>query len=197
MYTYDEFKDIFVDKVNEALTSQGKLAAEITTVRKINISEDAIKISIPGSNCSPLIYLKPFYEDYLRTNDFHPVLANFQGIIADSVKSAKETLAVSLVDDFQKAKTTAKEHIIFCLINTEWNKELLADVPHRDFLNLSIVYRWIHSRGNNRFKSSLITNAMASRMELSESKLYEYALENTEKLLPATCQDISEIIRGG
>ena len=29
------------------------------------------------------------------------------------------------------------------LVNTEQNREMLADVPHREYQDLSVIYRWV------------------------------------------------------
>ena len=37
----------------------------------------------------------------------------------------------------------AKDNIVFQLVNTEQNREMLADVPHREYQDLSVIYRWV------------------------------------------------------
>ena len=37
----------------------------------------------------------------------------------------------------------AKDNIVFQLVNTEQDREMLADVPHREYQDLSVIYRWV------------------------------------------------------
>ena len=57
-------------------------------------------------------------------------------------KTISETAPVFDVDNFLNS---AKDKIVFQLINTEQNKSFLEKVPHREFQDLSIIYRWVVS----------------------------------------------------
>ena len=78
----------------------------------------------------------------------------------------------------------SKKNIVFRLINTERNKEYLKDKPHREFLDLSIVYNIMYHSSIGTIVSQAITNEMAKSLELSEEQLFAYATVNTRRLLP-------------
>ncbi len=58
------------------------------------------------------------------------------------------------------------------LVNSEENKELLAHVPNRSLLDLSIIYRIMVELPDATFNSAIITNDLADKFELSEPDLF-------------------------
>ena len=71
------------------------------------------------------------------------------------------------------------------LVNSEENKELLAHVPNRSLLDLSIIYRiMVVELPDATFNSAIITNDLADKFELSEPDLYDMAKEKIRQLMP-------------
>ena len=85
-----------------------------------------------------------------------------------------------------------KDQIVCRLVNTEKNRVWLRRVPHREFLDLSIVY---HQMDKNGFLAYLITWDDAHESQLSESELYELAMKNTKKLCPLELKTMSVIAK--
>lgn len=87
------------------------------------------------------------------------------------------------------------DSIIFQLVNTNQNKELLDEVPHREYLDLSIIYRSvICSNENGEIASSIIKNPLAEKLGLSEEDLFRFAAENTRRLLPPVIYNMNDFI---
>ena len=89
----------------------------------------------------------------------------------------------------------ANEKIVFQLINTEQNKTFLEQVPHREFQDLSIVYKVIISADKDAVQSSKITNEFAKRLGMSEEQLFKCAAENTRRLFPPVVRSMNDIMR--
>lgn len=83
-----------------------------------------------------------------------------------------------------------KDQIVCRLVNTEKNRVWLRRVPHREFLDLSIVY---HQMDKNGFLAYLITWDDAHESQLSESELYELAMKNTKELCPLELKTMATI----
>lgn len=71
-----------------------------------------------------------------------------------------------------------------CLINTERNRKLLGNIPHREFLGLSLVYlEKLHGPGKSiRYRA--VDNSYLEKWEADESSLYETVrrrIEGTEE----------------
>ena len=75
------------------------------------------------------------------------------------------------------------DRVIFTLMNTEMNREILEGVPSREFMDLSVVYRFF-LENNGMTGTILISNDMMRELDLTEEKLYVMARENTMKLMP-------------
>ena len=84
----------------------------------------------------------------------------------------------------------ADQKIVFHLINTEQNRELLADVPHREFLDLSIVYELVVQMDETGIAFGMIKNDMARKLSMTEEQLFQHAYENTKKLLRPVVYDM-------
>lgn len=80
------------------------------------------------------------------------------------------------INNFDKAK------IIPQLINTEWNKEMLKNMPHRNFLDLSVIYLYVFEKTETGCKTAKITNQLAAHMGLNEQQLFKLAMENKDTM---------------
>lgn len=87
-----------------------------------------------------------------------------------------------------------KEHVFMQIVNTEANKTLLENCPHREFLDLSVIYR-IHfpELCRDYLASAIINNDLAKNLSLSEEALYESAIVNTKKILEPVIIPLSGI----
>ena len=74
--------------------------------------------------------------------------------------------------------------IIFTLINRQKNLELLNRVPHRNFLDLSVIYRLLADFSGETVYSAIITDAIAKEMGMTEEQLYQQAVMTTRKEMP-------------
>lgn len=86
-----------------------------------------------------------------------------------------------------------KQQIVYRLINTLHNRELLEDVPHREFHDLSITYYEVKTEDEEPY-IFLISNQQAKAEGLSEEELYELAKRNTPEISPPHVQSITEFL---
>ena len=94
--------------------------------------------------------------------------------------------------------------VLYCLmkvkaesdeLHTEQNKTFLEQVPHREFQDLSIVYKVIISADKDAVQSSKITNEFAKRLGMSEEQLFKCAAENTRRLFPPVVRSMNDIMK--
>lgn len=75
-----------------------------------------------------------------------------------------------------------KGDIIPVAVNTEANQKLLVSVPHREAMDLSIVYRVVVTADDNGITTFLLSNDMVHAAGVTEDDLYaralQYAVEN-------------------
>ena len=73
-------------------------------------------------------------------------------------------------------------NIYFVLINTEVNKEYLKTVPHREFLDMSIIYKVLIDKTEEGITSYVLTYEHLMALGLIEQNLYDRAKTNTFNL---------------
>lgn len=168
-------KEKFMDYMPQRYQS-GKL--EIHAVNKVNVVWDALRISMPDNDrILPDIFVNEMYEKYKETGDLERVFrytaAEYTNILE---KNMKERLELDVND--------MKDNVIFVLINTEQNKELIANVPNKPFQDLSVIFRWVISQDAQGMASIIVTKDMMEHAGLTLESLMEHAVENTKRICP-------------
>lgn len=189
MMNYEIFKEVVKEKFMDYMPEKFKgmeLVAE--PVEKVNVTLDGIILREEGRNISPTIYINDMYKKYQDCGDLEETLM----AACDFMERAYEQVPVVDVDSIMK---DANEKIVFQLINTEQNKTFLEQVPHREFQDLSIVYKVIISADKDAVQSSKITNEFAKRLGMSEEQLFKCAAENTRRLFPPVVRSMNDIMR--
>ena len=74
-----------------------------------------------------------------------------------------------------------EDHIVFQVVNTEKNQDMLKKAPHRRFLDLSIIYALTNEFGQFLI---LVTDQIAETHGWSEEQLFQMAMRNTKSLFP-------------
>lgn len=88
----------------------------------------------------------------------------------------------------------AKDNIVFQLVNTEQNREMLAEVPHREFQDLSIIYRWVVKVDAEGIQSTVVKNGLAEQFGVNEEQLFKLAAENTRRIFPPCIKSMNEVL---
>lgn len=192
MLNYEEFKEKVKDEITDHMSSKYKdCIVDIRETKKTNRAVEGLMLrEIPGlSNASPTIYVNDLFEEYKKNGDFETVI--------DRAGEKMETAINSFDKDIAKdAINTSKmmENVFFTLINAEQNRELLETVPHREFEDLAIVYRWNIGAGSDGVYTNLINNELAEKEGVTEEELFKAANENTKTLFPVTVKNMNEVI---
>lgn len=76
-----------------------------------------------------------------------------------------------------------KERIIPTLVNTQLNQKQLKQVPHKDILDLSIVYRFV-TEDEDGFSAAIVTTVALEQMGISLEELDAIAKENFKLHFP-------------
>lgn len=177
MMNYETFKEHVKESLEGYLYGSCEgMKIEYRTIPKINCTLDSISLRRKtGENenhfASPTTYINDMYEDYCISGDVEAVLKSTATKFEKAMRNIPED--VTGIDIF-----TIKDNVELQLINTEQNKELLKNLPHREFLDLSIVYRWIIRQDKEDLISSLVNYQMMAMADLTEEQLYEHATRN-------------------
>lgn len=162
-------KNEFMSQVVEVLSvTYPGLTFESKSVLKNNsIHLNAILVKDEHSNVAPTIYIDDYYEDYLKGKSIENVVAEFMNLYYSFEMPDIDTKAITNWD-------YVKENIGKKLINTKSNLELLKDVPHIQFLDLSLVFYLEF----DEFKSALISNNLFNMWNVTIKELESAATNN-------------------
>ncbi|MDE7201671.1 MAG: hypothetical protein K2O91_07150 [Lachnospiraceae bacterium] len=189
MMDYEIFKDVVTEKFLSYMPeSYQNMEVRVDPVEKINRKLDGLGFYMDGTRVmpSPNIYISDMYKEYLGTGDLQETMQN----AAEAMDRAFKQAALPMLD-----KSTARDNIIFQLVNTMQNEDMLQRIPHREFQDLSIIYRWVVSVDERGISSSVINNNLARELGMGEEQLFKAAAENTRRMLPPTVKSMNEVMR--
>ncbi|MDY3828018.1 MAG: DUF5688 family protein [Clostridium sp.] len=186
---YKFFKKVVERRFNEFLPEKYRdMRLEIKKIPKINGEVDSIYLLDERKNlkATPTIYLSDMFEHYNAVKDFDVVI---KSAVDKMIKGFNEANNCEI--DFNNSD----EKIVFQFINFEQNKELLKNIPHRKYLDLAIIYRFVISIEEDGIKSFIINNSILDKLGYLEQDLYERAVVNTEKIFTPTIRSMNDAIR--
>jgi len=188
MLSYESFKtrvlSEFLDYMPERYVD---CELEIRRVPKVNscLTGIVIKPKKKGSFCGPTFYLERMYDQYRQCGSFEKVMANQAIYLEESLKYLpKDIMNLDIAG--------MKDKIVFQVVNTRDNSEMINLCPHRNIMDLSVVYRVIVNVDSEGVSGFLITNDIARAEDLTEPLLYSLARKNTRKLFPFRIERIEQ-----
>lgn len=190
MMNYEIFKEVVAEKFMEYMPEQYQgMRLRVEPVNKVNKVLDGITLvgSGAGRSVSPTLYINHMYEHYLETENLQEVLQSAARRMDMAFKEMPEVGDVNL--------ESAKDNIVFQVINTLQNEDMLRDMPHREFQDLSIIYRWVVKVDENGIQSSAIRNNLAEQLGMNEEQLFKCAVENTRRIFPPIVKSMNDVIR--
>ena len=190
MMNYEIFKEVVAEKFMEYMPEQYQgMRLRVEPVNKVNKVLDGITLvgSGAGRSVSPTLYINHMYEHYLETENLQEVLQSAARRMDMAFKEMPEVGDVNL--------ESAKDNIVFQVINTLQNEDMLRDMPHREFQDLSIIYRWVVKVDENGIQSSAIRNNLAEQLGMNEEQLCKCAVENTRRIFPPIVKSMNDVIR--
>ncbi|MBQ2258324.1 MAG: hypothetical protein II247_06610 [Lachnospiraceae bacterium] len=163
----------------------------INDVRKNNgVVLSGLTMMEDDSNISPTIYLNHYYEDF---EDGRTTLTNVVNDVMDHYNRNKVNRSVDMRQFLNYE--SVKKGIVYKLVNTAKNKELLEDVPHVEFLDLSVVFQYLIQNEHFGTASILIHNAHLKLWDVSVEELYQVADANTQNLQGYELRSMIDAIR--
>ena len=175
---YQQFVSAVEKNLNQIMEG-GVKASCYTAVKNNGTERTGVVIETPGVNISPTIYLEEYYEQYRKGRTMeetvHALVEFYQSI------RREESWDCSGLLDYEGVK----DRIVFKLINTGKNGEFLRDVPHRTFLDLSVVFYVLIEINCNGPAAMPVKYSHIKRWGIEGSALWDAAVENVKQLLPA------------
>jgi hypothetical protein len=190
MMSFEVFKEVVKENIKDYLPEEFQdFTVDVGVVQKVNREKVFMSVRNPNikETVTPTIYIDDMYERYQAGVELGKLLADEA---RSYVKAYKNPFVTPDSLDFDNIK----DNIIMVLVNTEQNKEMLQNTPHREFHDLSVMYRWIVDKTENGLMSTIVDENIMKQLEMTENDLFEVAVKNTRELFPTVITPISEII---
>lgn len=190
MMNYEIFKEVLAEKFLDYMPAEyHNMKLEIHPVDKVNVTLDGLNLITEGdTKVTPTIYINDIYAQYQKNNDLQQVLQTAASRMERAIKEAPDVVTGIEMN-------SAKNNIVFQLVNTEQNKEMLQNVPNRAFQDLSIIYRWVVKTDAEGIQSTVIHDSLAERLGLSEEQMFQLAVDNTRRIFPPSIKSMNDVIR--
>ncbi len=159
------------------------------TVKNNGVTYQALAILEKSKNVSPNIRLDGYFASYCEGISIEEIAKEIFHIY--ELEKERE-IDISHFTDFERAK----EHIMFRLVHYEKNKTRLERMPYIRFLDLALVFYfemdWVHKE--NGQASVQIEKEHLAMWGIDEGTLYDLALQNTMRDLPAVHKQMCDVI---
>ena len=185
--------ELFLDMVKEELIKYFPKRYQdwelvIMNKAKVNGAGDAILLNGNRSfGAIPAIYVQDMYQEYLEGCPIPVIFKRYADVFTEALDAKDQ--GEDMVDAAYFALEYPKERIVSHLVNTDLNEELLKTVPHRKFLDLSIVYYIEMGDGWIR-----IDHKIADRIGYSEGELYQVSMQNNQIRRPYIVETMKNMI---
>lgn len=159
-----------------------------TVVKNNDLHLTGLTILNRSVNIAPTIYLEYYYEQYKAGATMydvcHQIIRTYEehkGMLDFDVKS---------VTDFNRVK----DRICYKLVSADRNKELLSDTPHIRFFDLAIIFYIMVSSDAEGMGTITVHDNIMDLWNVSKEKLFELAVQNTQRLFRAKVTSIAEVM---
>ena len=176
---YEQFKVVLTTKLEELLLKSKKpYGYRKQVIHKVNQDLDSISMIGENITVSPTLYFNNVFE-YYNDSDI-PIDEIAMKMFETMLEGINQT---EVTENGLPDKDKFIKNIFFQVINTEKNKNLLLNTPHREYLDLSIIYRYALNLSGNDIATAMINNNLMDEFKLTEEELYKAAYKNTRKIL--------------
>ncbi len=139
----------------------------------------SVVIKEPGTNAAPLIYIDSIME---RIEVREISLKDAAKEIASTYKNVKYSYNQKIHDVISNiSREYVLENVVYQLVNAEKNMRFLADMPHKDFLDMVAVYRVVVDSTESENVSFKVKKSLCDTLSITEEELDAAASQNTEK----------------
>ena len=183
----EDFLEIVKNSIIEKL-GNGYQVTVCKSDKNNGVVYNGLRIQKNNSPVAPIIYLDAHFRQYKNGN-----------ITLSSITEyvVKESRKKSPCVDIQQYLTyeNIRKNVVYRLVNTESNRDLLEDIPHLEFLDLSIIFRCLVTQEDIGSASILIHNVHMKLWDITIQELYHDAVMNTPRLEEYEIKDMTEVMR--
>lgn len=177
------------DILDEVIKSYDYKACIKTTEKNNGRVYTGIMIRRVDECVSPIIYLDSYYKEFLNCGVSISEIAKKICDLFESIKS-DETYKNAVCNDLDLSDW--RDKVFMIVINRDMNKNMLNDCPHINFLDLTIVFRYMVSMTSDGIFSILLHNDTIK--DCTANDFFEAAKKNTFNIFNPSCMKVSELL---
>ena len=188
MMDFNEFQNQILQEVKDRMWG---VQVEIRPVEKLQgESYTGLSIQPNDSPMAATLNLDTVYNQMVDQGK------SFQEVADDLITHAADIIVdmpkidVNDITNYDQMKNT----LVVQVIPTDRNAEMLADIPHKNIEDMSLVYRMQIDQNENGTSSVLITNAMLENYGVTVDQLHQDAMDAAVINNPATFRSMQEVL---
>ena len=183
MHTINTIKD-FTAAVHTALSAAfpERQIEPINVTKNNDVHLTGMKIMSHNNKVAPAIYMEPYFNMLKSGNPLEEVIIQIVSSCRAALSCTNAGIGAEDLTDF----AYVKDKTCYKLVNKHMNSALLTTVPHRDYLDLSIVYYIRLAQTDNGLATLNVTDSLAHTWGVDEETLFSLASSNT----PLLCRGI-------
>ena len=182
---YEQFKTEVANKIKEHLPDEYQdYTTRFQTVVKSGYEYEALMIEPrekTGITITPALNITEAFKKYEEGAAFLDIMVK---LARDRVNTIAPKNWGSDFLDFEKVK----DRIFPRLVNSETNKDYLADKPHRSIEDLSIIYSLRVDENERGLALITVTYRILDLWNITEEELHDIAVENLSRTKPFICE---------
>jgi len=196
MMTFLDFVSAVKDGVGDYLPPDFQNAEiKINSITKNNgIVKTGLTIRKQEETLCPTLYLDEFYQMHVNEKELSG--KELEGLIETIAENYMEAIPKGhMLGDLDISSfDSVKSRIIFCLVNQKENAAFLRQAPYRKMEDLAEIYQISVMENENEAGSIKVNNTLMSLWDVSPEELHTAAIQNTERMYPATFQSMDQVI---
>ena len=169
---YMQFKERLIEALQEYFLGRGEVYYD--KVKKMNDTDkDAVIVRLIGTAVQATIYPEDMFEGYKDTGDF-------EKCVKEVIRACEE---VPFVDEHHIPKTweSAKGRLHMRVINKNWNKQALKQMPYREYLDLAIMFYVLIKEERGLMATLPVSRECMKLWGADVKSLWEAAQKNLEE----------------
>lgn len=178
---YESFVRELIDGVNQEFSPE-YVQVSLTTYRKINTVQDALKVKFYDRTSTPTIRLDGKYQMYLGGY-------SLQDVIEDTIEDIRDVSEhIWNVPDI--TPESARQNLYCAVINAEKNQDMLRELPHERMGDLAIIPRY---RICDEM-SFIVSKDLCGIVQMTPEEIMECARRNTDQQ-PCRIETMAEVMQ--
>ena len=174
MMSFEEFTDHILQEIG--VRSDGAFQVKKhDVIKNNNVKQTGITVMKEGVDIEPCVYLDELYREYESDG---MKLDEIVDEVYRMILKCEEDMPDVDLSGFRNWETVHAD-IYPKLVNAEQNKELLEKIPHRNFMDLAVVYYAVaRNQAQEDIGTILIYNGHMEIWGQEEENLYQTAMRN-------------------